>query len=64
VLLLSLLITSNSGIGCFVFGTWFIGFSVLCAGGQFSEFISTASKSETSNHNLFLLLPSLLLDAG
>jgi hypothetical protein len=61
VLLLSLLITSNSGIGCFVFGTWFIGFSVLCAGGQF---ISTASKSETSNHNLFLLLPSLLLDAG
>jgi hypothetical protein len=23
-----------------------------------------ASKSETSNHNLFLLLPSLLLDAG
>jgi len=40
---------------------WFIGYAaVVCAG----QFISIASKSETSNHNLFLLLPSLLLDAG
>jgi hypothetical protein len=40
---------------------WFIGYAavLVCAG----QFISIASKSETSNHNLFLL-PSLLLDAG
>jgi hypothetical protein len=43
---------------CLVHGLWFIGYAA--AGGQF---ISIASKSETSNHNLFLL-PSLLLDAG
>jgi len=38
---------------------WFIGYAWWSG-----QFISIASKSETSNHNLFLLLPSLLLDAG
>jgi hypothetical protein len=46
---------------CLVHGLWFIGYAA--AGGQFISIASKLPKSETSNHNLFLL-PSLLLDAG